>query len=144
MNETAAQPYAALTFTLGGIIAYFIYKLLTETQKIRLLQGLQVLLDILAGLAIGICFMAIVHYLFDGVLKVYMVATFALGILLAKIIFGKAMEQIAEIIIKGAIKIMEKVSAFFKKIWNKIKDFAQSITKGGKKDGQDIEQDGSK
>ncbi len=144
MNETAVQPYTAATFALGGIIAYFIYKLLTETQKIRLLQGLQVVLDILAGLAIGACFMAIVHYLFDGVLKLYMVLTFVLGIILAKATFGKAMEQVAQIIIKGVIKVMDKVKTFFKKIWNKIKDFAQSITKGGKQDEQDNEQGGSK
>jgi len=144
MNETAVQPDTAATFALGGIIAYFIYKLLTETQKIRLLQGLQVVLDILAGLAIGACFMAIVHYLFDGVLKLYMVLTFVLGIILAKATFGKAMEQVAQIIIKGVIKVMDKVKTFFKKIWNKIKDFAQSITKGGKQDEQDNEQGGSK
>lgn len=144
MNATAIQPYAAAVYILGGIVAYFIYKLLTEISKLRLLQGLQVLLDALAGLAIGLCFMAIAHFLFDGVLKVYMVATFALGIVLAKVIFGKPIEQIAEIIVKGVIKIMDKVSAFFKKIWNKIKDFAQSITKGGKKDEQSGIQDKDK
>ncbi len=144
MNTTATQPYTATVYILAGIVAYFIYKLLTGISKLRLLQGLQVPIDALAGLAIGLCFIGVAHFLFDGVLKVYMVATFAFGMLLAKVIFGRPIEQVAEIIIKGVIKIMDKVSAFFKKLWNKIKDFAQSITKGGKKDEQSAVQDEDK
>jgi hypothetical protein len=141
MNDTAIQAYAAVTFALSGIIAYFIYKLLTEAQKFSLLNGLQIPLDAAAGLSIGLCFIAAAHFLFDGVLKLYMAAAFAGGMLLAKAVFGKLIELIIATIIKGVIYIMNKVSEFFKKVWNKIKAFAQSITKGGKKDEQTGDKD---
>lgn len=139
MNDTAIQAYAALSFALSGVLAYFVYKLFTVMQKVRLLKGLQIPLDALAGLSIGACFIASLHFMFDGLLKLYMVGAFAGGMFLARAIFGKAAEQLAESTIKGVKIVMEKVKTFFKKVWNKIKSFAESITKGGNKDEQDTD-----
>jgi len=134
MRVSADQPIITLVYIIGGIAAYFVYKLITETEKYKLFKGLGFIFDIVIGLFIGINFLALTHLFFAGQLKYFMFIGYTLGMLIANILLRRPIEIIINKINKGVKIIMNKVKEFFKKVWNKISKVAQSIFKGGKKD----------
>lgn len=136
MNETATQPLITLTYALGGIVAYFFYKLVSEVRIIKYFNRYSVLLDILIGLFVGLLFLGISHFLFNGVLAYYMPIGYVMGIIIAYMLFQKPIELIINQIKKGVKIFMKKFKEFTKKLWNKITTFAQSIFKGGEKNEQ--------
>ena len=136
MREAADQPIITLAFAIGGALAYIVYKIITEAERSAIFKKYSVLLDIIIGLYIGLSFLAISHFLFNGKLKYYMPIGYVMGMILANMFLERPIEILVKLIKKGVKIIMAKIKEFFTKMWNKISKTAQSIFKGGKKDEQ--------